>query len=258
LRTFILFILVFLSNCSQVSIDEQADGVRIVSLSPGITASLIDMGFTQQIVGRSPFCEDRTNSIPVVGDLNSINYERLVRLRPTHVFLQNRLAGIDSHLADLAKSGAFILRSWELDSVAHIQLLGSELAEILDVNEPYIDIKLSSLQVSDAPTLLMTNGSQQQIGLCFGKNTYLDDLIKEMGGVNALSTSGWSMLSLEDIARLSPSRIIIVSDVSFTQSSPVESLDIPVTKFVHKDVLIPSTRIVEVAQALHQSMVGQQ
>ena len=78
------------------------------------------------------------------------------------------------------------------------------------------------------------------------------------GLINALHAKGWCKLSLEDIARLSPARIVIVSDIQFTNDNPVESLGIPVTKFVHKDVLIPSTRIVQVAHALRTSMVGPQ
>jgi ABC-type Fe3+-hydroxamate transport system substrate-binding protein len=62
------------------------------------------------------------------------------------------------------------------------------------------------------------------------------------------------MLSIEDIVRLSPDRILLVSDSIFTQRSPIEKLGIPVVRFVHKDVLIPSTRIVDVAKALQESL----
>jgi hypothetical protein len=76
-----------------------------------------------------------------------------------------------------------------------------------------------------------------------------------MGGVNALQTDGWQKLSIEDIARLSPSRIVIVNDVLFTQKSPVESLHIPVITFIHKDVLIPSIRVTKVAKSLADCLV---
>ena len=257
MRILFVIILVFLCNCSDVSSDVK-EGVRIVSLSPGITASLIDMGFAQKIVGQSAFCEEITNSVPVVGDIYAIDYERLLRLHPSHVFIQNRSSGIDSHLVELSESGAFTLRSWDLDSISDIQTLASDLASILAVKESPIEVKLDGISISDGPTLLMTSGSQQQVGLCFGKGTYLDDMFIAMGGVNALETNGWSLLSLEDIARLSPARIVIVSDVKPTQHTPIDSLGIPVTFFVHKDVLVPSTRIVEVAQSLQQSLAESQ
>ena len=258
MRVFFTAILAVLCSCTQVNSDEKLEGIRVVSLSPGITASIVDMGFSDYIIGRSAFCEDQGNAIPVVGDLYNIDYERLLRLQPTHVFVQKLVAPVDGHLERLAGEGSFVLRSWKLDSIVDIHVLGSELATILGGTAPDLVIEQTAISFINLPTLLMTDGSNQQTGLCFGRSTYLDDVWSAMGGVNALHTSGWCKLSLEDIARLSPARIIIVSDIPITHDNPVESLGIPVTKFVHKDVLIPSTRIVEVAQALRTSMVESQ
>ena len=244
----VLFVL-FCSSCSSES-EPQANGARIVSLSPSITASLIDMGVGEHIVGCSAFCEKGVASIPVVGDLYAVDYERLLRLQPTHVFVQPQATGVDPHLQELAENGEFILRSWNLNRVKDIQVLALDLAELMDVSEFTVAPNMDGNAVSTAPTLLMTIGSEQQVGICFGKNTYLDDIWSAMGGVNALQKDGWQKLSLEDIARLSPSRIVIVNDVLFNQKSPLDSLDIPVIKFVHKDVLIPSIRVAKVAKSL--------
>jgi ABC-type hemin transport system substrate-binding protein len=244
----VLFVL-FCSSCSSES-EPQVSGARIVSLSPSITTSLIEMGVGQHIVGRSAFCEKGDTSIPVVGDLYAVDYERLLRLQPTHVFVQPQATGVDSHLQELAENGEFILRSWNLNGIKDIQALALDLAELLDVSELTVSPNMNGNAVSTATTLLMTIGSEQQVGICFGKNTYLDDIWSAMGGVNALQKDGWQKLSLEDIARLSPSRIVIVNDVLFTQKSPLDSLDIPVIKFVHKDVLIPSIRVAKVAKSL--------
>ena len=75
----VLFVL-FCSSCSSES-EPQVSGARIVSLSPSITASLIDMGVGEHLVGRSAFCEKGVASIPVVGDLYTVDYERLLRLK---------------------------------------------------------------------------------------------------------------------------------------------------------------------------------
>ena len=121
------------------------------------------------------------------------------------------------------------------------------------MTQPF-SLLLTDNSISDAPTLIMTSGSEQQVGICFGTNTYLDDVWRAIGGVNALDSDGWRMLSIEDIVMLSPDRILLVSDSVFTQSSPIEKLGIPVVRFVHKDVLIPSTRIEDVAKALQASL----
>jgi ABC-type hemin transport system substrate-binding protein len=105
--------------------------------------------------------------------------------------------------------------------------------------------------------LIMTPGSDGNAGLSFGKETYLDDLLQMMGGTNALNDSGWVSLSLEDIARLNPDAILVVSDTPFEPSAALTSLDIPIKTFIHEDVLIPSSRIVDVAQAMQQELSAQ-
>lgn len=237
-------------GCSPNENETHQEGIRVVSLSPGITASLIDMGFRDQIVGRSAFCEIK--GISVVGDLYAIDYERLLRLQPTHVFVQQQVGGVDSHLEELAKKGTFILRSWKLNTIEDIAQLSADLSSVLTIEPHQVTFAFEQATVSDKPTLLMTGGGEQSVGICFGKNTYLADIWEAIGGVNALEKEGWQMLSLEDIARLAPSRILIVSDVPITSYGSVETLGIPVIRFVHKDVLIPSTRIVHVAQTLHE------
>ena len=254
IRFFACIFVVFLCNCSSEECESHPEGIRIISLSPGITASLIDMGFEEQIVGRSAFCDKQVEAIPVVGDLHTIDYERLLRLQPTHVFVQPQAVGEDSHLQELANNSAFILRNWKLNTIEDIRTLASELSSVLVWNDSAILITIDGTSISDAPTLIMTSGSEQQVGICFGTNTYLDDVWRSLGGVNALDSDGWRMLSIEDIVRLSPDRILLVSDSIFTQSSPIEKLGIPVVRFVHKDVLIPSTRIVNVAKALQASL----
>jgi ABC-type hemin transport system substrate-binding protein len=251
-------IVALLCSCTSGESEPKQAGVRIVSLSPSITASLIDMGFNEELVGRSAFCEEVGSAIPVVGDLYAVDYEQLLRLQPTHVFLQQQVGGIDSHLEELAENGAFVLRSWELNTIEDIKKLSTDLSTVFRIDQSQVDFEFNKFAISVDPTLLMTGGSKQSVGICFGRNTYLDDIWEAIGGVNALKKEGWQMLSLEDIARLSPSRILIVSDTHFTSRSPVESLGIPVIQFVHKDVLIPSTRIVQVAQSLQEQMVKTQ
>ena len=106
--------------CSASESEPTQAGVRIVSLSPSITASIIDMGFGEKIVGRSAFCEEVSGPIPVVGDLYAVDYERLLRLQPTHVFMQHQVGGINSHLVELAGDGMFILKSWKLNTIENI------------------------------------------------------------------------------------------------------------------------------------------
>lgn len=240
--------------CNNIS-NEQPEGIRIVSLSPGITASVVDIGYGELVVGRSTFCTAVDREIPVVGDLLQVDYERLLRLAPSDVFVQTTSRGRDNHLSKLADDGHFVLHSWRVDRLSDIQLLHKELSYLLGGQEQelVISLDLEDEQVTQT-ILIMTTGSEGNAGLCFGRQTYLGDLIELMGGKNALQSDGWVMLSLEDIGKLQPELIVVVADSKIPDASlvAIKSLEIPIAPFVHSDALIPSSKIVDVANALLQ------
>ncbi len=234
---------------------EQPEGVRIISLSPGITATVVDIGYGDLVIGRSSFCAAVDRKIPVVGDLLQVDYERLLRLAPSDVFVQSTSSGVDSHLAQLAEDGHFALHDWRVDRLSDIQKLHRELSKLLGGEEKKLEISFNQ-EMSQVPAsiLIMTTGSQGTAGICFGRETYLGDLLELMGGTNALQQDGWVMLSLEDIGKLNPELIVVVADTEIAESSlgAIKSLQIPFTPFVHADALIPSSKIVDVANALQQ------
>ena len=247
----------FTASCNNTT-TEQPEGVRIVSLSPGITATVVDIGYGELVVGRSTFCTAVDREVPVVGDLLQVDYERLLRLAPSDVFVQTTSAGRDIHLSKLADDGHFVLHSWRVDRLSDIQLLHRDLSNLLGGQEKKLQISLDQEDEQVPPTILiMTTGSDGNAGLCFGRQTYLGDLLELMGCKNALQSDGWVMLSLEDIGKLQPELIVVVADSTIPESSlvAIKSLQIPITPFVHSDALIPSSKIVDVANALQQLVI---
>ncbi len=252
----IVFVLLFAcsSETRQVEQKKEQGGIRIVSFSPGITNTIIDSGYGESIVGRSAFCFHADQSIPVVGDLRTIDYERLLKLAPTHVFVQETAADVDEHLRSLASSGAFKINVCPIDRIDEIELLYGDIAELfgktrgaLGFTDP-IEIQLPS------PVLIITQGIEGNAGLSFGKDTYMDDILQTIHVQNIVEKSGWISLSLEDIGRLKPKAIIVVSDSKMNDSSLVSlrSLGFPVIPFVHKHVLVPSSYVVDVARELQR------
>ncbi len=256
MRNLIYLLFFCLSGCNPPSESVQKDGVRIVSFSPGITNTLIDSGYGEQIVGRSSFCFYADQSIPVVGDLLTIDYERLLRLSPTHVFVQQTTAGIDEHLLALATQANFELHAWSLDSIADIQLMFSEITELLGSKRLEFEIPNVNNNSVPEPILVIMRGMEGGAGLSFGQGTYIDDLMQMMKLENALNQSLWVSLSLEDIGRLNPKLIVVVSDVAIPEGSliGVRSLGIPVLPFVHKHVLVPSSYIDDVATEFQEML----
>ncbi|MBC8201110.1 MAG: hypothetical protein H8E86_03610 [Planctomycetes bacterium] len=254
MKSSIVFCFLLVLSCAQ-SEQEPVEGERIISLSPSITATMADIGGLTFVVGRSAFCNVGDMEIPAVGDLYEIDYERLLLLRPTKVFVQKTTAGIDAHLQQLAQEKVFTLHTWELDRINDIKLLHDDLQSLLGLQDNPMQLTLDETDIAlPSPILVMTPGSDRGAGLCFGKNTYLDDVLTMMGGTNALRENGWVSLSLEDIAILNPAAILLVSDSSFTVGDGFASLNITVIPFIHEDVLIPSSKIVNVARALQQKL----
>lgn len=255
-------------------------GTRIVSLSPAISRTLVDLGAGGYVVGRSPFCNALPQSVPVVGDLNRIDYERLVRLDPTHVLLQPPSGGVDSGLTTLARERGFTLRGWGgLNGVADIQRLLRELPATVaeDGTDLRAGMQARSVEVLSALDDVLRTGRKLQfpgsvmlVGgtnpiLAFGRGTYLDDVLQALGASNAVSAQGWVQLSLEDVARIDPEIIVLIPGVtnrakddalSSLQALPVRAGETKrVAALRHPDALLPSSAIAEVAEALRRILI---
>jgi ABC-type hemin transport system substrate-binding protein len=250
-----LFVCLLFFGCKPNTREQNGQSeIRIISLSPGITNTVIDAGFEGSLVGRSSFCFHADENIPVVGNLLEIDYERLLKLSPTHVFVQQTVSDTDSHLFKLAEQGNFELHDWPINRVSDIQTLYGDVTEMFGGSRKEITISNNTGHELQSPVLIITQGIEGSAGLCFGKDTYLDDLLNEMEIDNVLERTGWISHSFEDLGRLDPQIIIVVSDSEIKESVLVDlrSLGFPVIPFVHEHVLIPSSYIVDVAEQLQK------
>lgn len=256
-KLFAVAIFLFLSACQPNNEQPQQGDVRIVSLSPGITHTIVDAGFCELLVGRSPFCFQPNQEVPVVGDLRKIDYERLLRLAPTHVIVQATESGIDTHLLALSKQNNFDLHVWPLDRVSDIKAVYENVTEMFGGQKKKLQIERAKNTASPSRVLVITQGAEGSAGLSFGKGTYIDDLLIEMGVTNVVRQTGWITLSLEDIGRLHPEAIYVVSDSKINDASltPLRSVGYRVIPFVHEHVLIPSSYIVDVAKKFQEVSV---
>ncbi len=256
MRNVFVLLLCLCASCTEHQPETQFENDRIVSMSPGITQTLVDLGLEEMIVGRSPFCNGVDQSVPVIGDYHDVDFERLLSLKPTVVLVQATQAPKNTHLKELADSGLFRLHYWPLDSIDDITQVYNKASDIFSDSPKEFEMSVREVPLAER-VLIVTQGSDVSAGLCFGLNTYLDDVIKSMGLENALEREGWAMLSLEDVANLQPDRILVVSDTPIKAESVkgIRSLNIPVLLFEHEHVLIPSSQVSNVATALQEQLV---
>jgi len=255
------------------------DTLRIVSLSPAISRTLVDFELDERIVGRTQFCASIDPSVPVVGSLLDLDYERVLKLRPTHVLVQPSLAqGVDPRLRELAESHGWVIGEFPgLNDIDDVDAMILKLPELLfaDTSDARRDAAARAAEIStniaaalrpdlQSPwhggTLLVASVDPV---LVFGTQTYLGDVLTALGGVNAAGSPGWSELSLEDIVRLDPEAIVLVRERAVegdvrSAAGPLASLPIRAVRedriaaLVHPDVNLPSSGVIGVAHALRE------
>lgn len=264
--------------------NDQASLPRIVSLSPAISRTLIDLELDVYLVGRTPFCDTVGSSIPIVGDLLDLNMEMLVRVRPTHVLVQPPASGIDPALVRLANDRGWTIGAWHLDTIDNVRALIGELPKVIassdgppaDVPDGLHERAVALLEhIDDALTPqedIFTGSVMLIIGLepvtVFGEGTYLDEVLTVLGGTNVVTHRGYPQFSLEDITRMKPEAVILVSP---RQGMPADDgttprerlgaigrLDIPAVRkdrlavLKHPDGFLPSSGIIGVAEAMRE------
>ncbi|UCE88902.1 MAG: ABC transporter substrate-binding protein [Pseudomonadota bacterium] len=254
--------------------------LRIVSLSPAISRTLVDFGLHKQIVGRTPFCRALDPVTPIVGDLNGVAYERLVRVRPTHVLVQPPTSGTDAKLAELAATHGWHLAQWPgLNTVQDIEQLIDQLPSVLFPEDSAQRLKATSrarellteirmvLESQSAPIfnprVLLLSGFEPV--MAFGRETYLHDIATRLGAVNAIDATGWVVLSLEDVVRINPQVVILVagseSGIGRSPGAALETLSRlkidaarrgRITVLDHPDAMLPSSGVVGLATAMRE------
>jgi ABC-type hemin transport system substrate-binding protein len=273
----ILVLAASLGACSdQPSASGSPSQVRIVSLSPALTRTVVDLDPNLQVVGRTQYCLSVDPSIPVVGDLIDLDYERIVRLNPTHVFVQPAGGRVDDHLAALAEQRGWRLASWQIDSIEDIRQVTEQLPAVIYQNPArlaalrtragvLIDELDQGLESDDtvhfSGRVLLVHGVDPV--RVFGQGTYLSDVLLRLGAVNAAPASGWGQLTLEDVAVLDPEGIVLVCTTCqdpIEALGPLATLDIAAVRegrlavLNTDDALLPSTAVIQVAAELRDIM----
>ncbi len=221
----IIYLLVLLLNgCDRpepASSPEKAPE-RIISMSPNITDTLLDLGLESRLVGVSRFSgTDEVSTLPVIGDFMTINYEAVVALKPDLVILEK---SSDEQKNRLRTLGIPYLETGSL-TLAEIMESIRRIGEACDA-QPEADQLIRQLhQQIDAlrntprhrPRTLMvfsdySNHEQVEQVFAFGAHCIHSELLEIAGGDNIITNSTPSVtLSREAILRLNPELIIELS-----------------------------------------------
>ena len=177
---------------------------RIVTLAPALTQMVVDLGEADALVGVAQNDAAAPEGLPVVGNFLNIDTERLLSVRPTHVFMMAGREGVPPRLQSLAEAGGFEVVSYPYpDSIREAMAILApeegdtpdvrELGEVLDLESRAATLRRqtvdelqrieASTQKRPRPRVLMVFGTDPI--MASGPGTVLDELLRYAGGANA-------------------------------------------------------------------------
>ena len=199
---------------------------RYVSLSPAMTTMMIESQVGDLLVGRSAYCRDVVD-LPVAGDLENINAELLVRLHPTHIFVQRRNDDVDAGLLKLAEQHQWKIIAQPLkdleDVVQFLHIFAavdgrSIIQSQCQLWEEQIAASLVPHATPSGTRVMIVSGGPAP--LAWGGQTYVGEVLAAAGGVNVLPDSAWQAVSHEDIARLAPELLLVIGQEARPEDWP--------------------------------------
>lgn len=225
---------------------------RIVALSPALAITLRDLGVADRIVGRHGFDLALDKSIPVCGDQSGIDYEALIRVRPTDILMERGAAESPPRLRELAAKNGWQLRDYPLvtiddvlDSTLKLGLLFAQTDETLihgsngartlhptPAQAAFANLvqrmKAAWLEKHPPPNagrILLLESIDPPAAL--GPGSFHHQILERIGGTPAITTGKpYMTLDTEDILRLAPDGIILFAPRSpGTNPGPAPSAD---------------------------------
>ncbi|MBX9737759.1 MAG: hypothetical protein K2X32_12625 [Phycisphaerales bacterium] len=220
---------------------------RIVALAPAIASNLRAANLGHLIIGRHAFDSWSEATIPVVGDQEGIDFEKLIAVRPTHVFLQWGARALPARLEELAKQNNWELVNYPLltlddtmtaadDMVARVQRAAAQSSapsrptlptdpaphSLTDALASVFSTQaLSAQQRTLVGTVLILHTTSPPAAL--GPGSYHYEIAQRLNVGLAIQTgSPYMTLDAEDIAAMNPQAIILIQprDMNAQPASP--------------------------------------
>jgi len=219
-------IVIILVGCYKSDNSTNQTKIRIISLSPHITEIIYALDADTDLVAVTDFCKypATAQKKESIGGLLNPNIEKIVNLKPTHLF------GVPSHLKlnqDLSKFGLDILMMPN-ETLTDIQSIISIISDTLRISDSgkklneSIQNNINQLKkdLNENYTAMLVigreKGSVNNITVA-GPNTYLNEIWNLVGGINIFSDleNKYTTVNIEEIIKRNPDIII-----EFNMNSP--------------------------------------
>jgi len=210
------------------------DMKKIISLSPGITEKLYELGAFSLIVGRSIYDKypQEVKNITEIGTMFSPKIESIIQLNPDIIIAETHFdkkvlskfneAGINTLGISYASSIEDIYENiLEISLITNLYYEGRGI--VASLKNKVERAKYINNKIETKPTVYYSLGSGK-VEYTAGRNTYISELINIAGGTNiADEVEGW-VYNLESIVVENPDFIFSNKhNIEFMEKSPIYS-----------------------------------
>lgn len=254
---------------------------RIVTITPALTHMVVDLGHGDEIVGVAMKDNAAPAGLPIVGNFEQIDYEKLLGLRPTHVLMQAGERYVPQRLRDLAARHGFALHLYDYpatltEALDVLPALGRDLgvADEAAALRAAIDAKLRRIADVTAratpPRVLVLIGVGPTV-MASGPGTVNDDLLKLVNAVNAAGEAGVPSPTYdrEKLLALDPQVVVVMAagGLSADGLGALTGLNVAAVRDARVVVLddrlifLPSTNVagtaLQLAKAVHPELAAE-
>ena len=195
-----------------------AKSPTVASLVPAATEMILSMGAGDHLVAVSDFDQGPdVAALPRVGGYNSTDWEKLSQIRPNVIvsfYGERTPPGFVEHCDELGIRQVNVKLHRLSDIYDAVIELGkacdeqtkatTEVARVRDRVDRVHHLVEGRTPVS---ALIVTKAAPVALA---GRDTFLDDLLHEAGGTNAITSDGYIKLDREAIAALSPQVVLLL------------------------------------------------
>ncbi|GEM_PF-2521794 len=233
---------------------------KIVSLAPSITETLFYLDLGKNIVGITRYAKwpKETKHIFKIGGYYDPNIEAVVKIHPDMVFLTYHQRQIIPELNQLKIDYKLLKFDTLADMYDSVEMIG-KICNKTDESDMVLERARKKLGL--AKKICLKNRKKTALVLigdlfpptAAGNKTFFSDMLNLFSIENAYKgTVSWPQIPLENIAKLDPDYLFIISDKKRLDSTAFSSLKIKAVKKRHiiyligQRYLVNSPRIAEV------------
>jgi ABC-type Fe3+-hydroxamate transport system substrate-binding protein len=192
---------------------------RIISLVPSQTELLFDLGLDEEIVGITKFCihpADKFKTKTKIGGTKKLDLDLIRSLQPD-LIIGNKEENEQDQIEQLMQEFPVWMSDINnLDSALEMisgvgNLTGKKenaLQMVQKIKEGFAGLMINSIFKPERFAYFIWKNPY----MAAGHNTFINDILKHGGWINAIETGRYPQLNAEDIKSISPERIFLSSE----------------------------------------------